>query len=623
MKDLLARIFGLSSKPAKPKARAGRREPAVGKPRSDGGSVRAAPMPAPVTSRGAPGERIVFEGDVLTAQGARLGCVPENTRRVCVLFSTGVLLVSDAHKTSPLIGAVQSEAALCRVHVTEIRYVSPEVITQAYAYAAKRARQAGSGDESVYRVLVERVLRVASERHASDVHLTVADGRTLIQIGADNELHEFERWTVDEGRRVVGVIFNNAQLATGSSVDELKPQECMLAPSSKDGAIALPEGVTGVRFQSMPLVGSGERNVYLVLRLHYAGERLLGNDGMDLEVLGYSSEQVATLRRSWRRPGGARIFAAPTNQGKTTSLRMILNNRLREVDYRLNCLMIEDPPEGGVRGARQIGVSAGTEEERSRVLGDVMRALLRVAPDILLMGEIRDFETAHFVFRLALTGRQVYTTVHVYNAIAIPQRLQDLGLDPFLVFDHRLLSLLVSQRLVRRLCTECRRRLLDVAPTDRDAMDLAKRVVVALARMDAERKEAAAFGAAGGTAQEMTMPDLNRVMVSGPGCEVNGCRAGRTGRTIVAEVVEPDETLMRYLRNGEMGPATHHWTSALGGIPMHWHALEKIRRGEISPKDVEDELGPLVEEREMKEFAARYPMITRDFDRLFRREAAE
>ena len=114
----------------------------------------------------------------------------------------------------------------------------------------------------------------------------------------------------------------------------------------------------------------------------------------------------------------------------------------------LNCLLIEDPPEGGVIGARQIGVSATTnDDQRERTFMGVVRAALRLDPDIVMLGEVRDTTSASFLFKLALSGRQVYTTVHVYSALAVPQRLRDIGMEPYLVYDPELLYGMTSQRL--------------------------------------------------------------------------------------------------------------------------------------------------------------------------------
>lgn len=618
----LARVFyGAPVQPAFAEAGSGRDvtvAPPVA-PREALRGVEVLPEPKPVElqasgKEGGRGLRMTFEGDVITAPDGPLGSlVMDQSRGLCALFSTGVWLVSETHRASPLVTAVEDLARKHGHAVDKPTLVSPEVIPQAYAYARKRQGDKSTGDDSTFKRLVEGLLDQGAAEHASDIHIDTSDGKTIVQLCVDGELKEVARWTQEEGRRAQGFIFNNADVPSGVSNNEREPQTAMLSISTKEGAIALPEGVTGVRCEWTPLVAGGR---YLVMRLHYSGHRLLGADGMDLSVLGYTDEQVDILRRSWRTPGGIRFFAAPVNQGKTTTLRVILNNRLAEALYRLNCLMIEDPPEGGVHGARQIAVAAAHgDEKREKTFRQIMRSVLRLAPDILMLGEVRDLESSQFVFRLGLSGRQVFTTLHVYNALAIPQRLRDLGVETYLVYDPSLVHLLVSQRLVRCLCRHCRRPLLEAAGEDPLVKDTARRLVVALARMDQDRKSRLAIGRF--DSEEAELPDLSTVFVAGVGTDCDECSGGGTkGRTIVAEVIETDTKLMRYLQEGETDAATDHWLSpdGLNGMPMMWHALEKVRAGILSPVEVEAALGPLVSERERRDFEARNRSMMTAFD---------
>jgi len=215
------------------------------------------------------------------------------------------------------------------------------------------------------------------------------------------------------------------------------------------------------------------------------------------------------------------------------------------------------------------------------------------------LGEIRDIQTAKFAFRLALTGRQVYTTTHVYAALAIPQRLRDIGIEPYLVYDEHLLRGMICQRLLRGMCVHCRIALADapgeLGPTYKD---VARRVRAGLAMMDSARNPE-------GTGQpfdNLVEPDLRQVYVANPeGCQ--HCYKGRAGRTVCAEVIETDMKLMELLSENHMQEAQAYWLSpkGLNGVTMLWHALEKIRRGEVSPQDAEFEVGPVARERDILE----------------------
>jgi type II secretory ATPase GspE/PulE/Tfp pilus assembly ATPase PilB-like protein len=304
-------------------------------------------------------------------------------------------------------------------------------------------------------------------------------------------------------------------------------------------------------------------------------------------------------------PGGMRVFSGPVNQGKTTTLRVALNRRMSETNMQLNCLMIEDPPEGGVIGARQIGVSASVkDEQRERTFVEIMRCALRLDPDIVMLGEIRDMQTAKFAFRLALTGRQVYTTAHVYEALAIPKRLRDIGIEPYLVYDPHLLRGMICQRLLRGICSECKIALAS-APAELGPMykELARRVRAGLAIMDAERSKT---GLGKPALERLSEPDMRYVYVANPeGCPK--CYKGLAGRTVCAEVIETDPKLMDLLQDNRIEDARAYWLSpgGMGGVTMLWHGLEKVRRGEVSPLQAEFELGPFARDRDITEVEQR------------------
>jgi general secretion pathway protein E len=233
-----------------------------------------------------------------------------------------------------------------------------------------------------------------------------------------------------------------------------------------------------------------------------------------------------------------------------------------------------------------------------------MRCALRLDPDIVMLGEIRDLQTAKFAFRLALTGRQVYTTGHVYSALATPMRLRDIGIEKYMVYDHHLVRGMICQRLLRTMCSHCRLPLTDAIQEFGPVYkDLARRIRAGLAVMDAKRSKA---GAGKPPMERLVEPDLREVYVANPeGCPK--CFRGRVGRTICAEVIETDAKLMELLQDNHMIEAEEYWLSpvCLNGVTMLWHGLEKVRRGEVSPDDAEFELGPFSRDRVLAEVEQR------------------
>jgi type II secretory ATPase GspE/PulE/Tfp pilus assembly ATPase PilB-like protein len=549
------------------------------------------------------GSSLTFTGQVLTADGAALK-VPEESRNLCALFDNGLWLVSASHRHSPLVTSVAQMARRQGLKIGEPRYVTPNIISQAYLYADRQSVTAQFDENAVRRKIVNMLER-AVEAGANDIHIESGNNRTRIEFRIDGALRIWETWTQLEGQQVLSAVYSHSIGQSGATANWQEPQAAMLTSDAKGrDTITLPRGVISVRCQWVPLSNEGR---YLDMRLQYDSAYLFGENFVmaDVDSLGFSQEQLRVVQSLRQLPGGMRIFSGPVNQGKTTTLRVTLNRRMAETNMQLNCLLIEDPPEGGVVSSRQIGVSASVkDEQRERTFVEIMRCALRLDPDIVMLGEVRDTQTAKFAFRLALTGRQVYTTAHVYAALAIPKRLRDIGIEPYLVYDDHLVRGMICQRLLRGLCPHCR---IPIATAHRDLgpsyRELARRVRAGLAIMDARRSKT---NMEKPYIERVSEPDMRNVFVANPeGCPK--CFKGRTGRTICAEVIETDVKIMELLQENKMEEAENYWLSPSGmnGITMLWHGLDKVRRGEVSPHDGEFELGPFARDRDVLEVEQR------------------
>ena len=549
----------------------------------------------------ASGEKLVFKGEVLTGSDGTLK-VPEESRNLCVLFDDGMWLVSASHRHSPLVTSVSQMAKRHGLLIKPPRYVTPNIIIKAYIYDERR-RSMMQLDDNVVRRRVVDLLQKAVDAGANDIHVEASEGRTRIELRIDGALRLWETWTQKEGELMLSSVYSHSVGQSGATANWQEPQAAMLTSAAMGpDSLRLPKGVISVRCQWVPLSDGGR---YLDMRLQYDSAHLFGENFImaDVDSLGFSREQLKVVKNLRQAPGGMRVFAGPVNQGKTTTLRVTLNRRMAETNMQLNCLLVEDPPEGGIVGARQVGVSASVkDEQREKSFIEIMRCALRLDPDIVMLGEIRDIQTAQFAFRLALTGRQVYTTTHVYSALAIPQRLRDIGLEPYLVYDHHLLRGMFCQRLARGLCANCRIPLAE-APMELGPLykEIAARVRAGLAIMESSRK----FGEKDAY-DHLVEPDVSNVYVANPeGC--SECYRGRVGRTICAEVLETDQKLMELLQNNRLEDARAYWLSPDGmkGVTMIWHALEKVRRGELCPTDAEFEIGILARENEVEEVEKR------------------
>jgi general secretion pathway protein E len=549
------------------------------------------------------GTAFTFTGAVLTATSGSLK-VPEESRSLCALFDNGLWLVSASHRRSPLVTSVALMAKRQGYAVDEPRYVTPNIITQAYLYADRQSATSQIDENAVRRKIVH-MLEKAVESGANDIHIEAVNNRTRIEFRIDGALRIWETWTQREGEQILSAIYSHSIGQSGSTANWQEPQAAMLTSDARGkDIIALPKGVISVRCQWVPLSNEGR---YLDMRLQYDSAHLFGENFVmaDVDSLGFSQEQLKVVQSLRSLPGGIRIFSGPVNQGKTTTLRVCLNRRMAETNMQVNCLMIEDPPEGGVIGARQIGVSASVkDEQREKTFVEIMRCALRLDPDIVMLGEVRDLQTAKFAFRLGLTGRQVYTTTHVYSALATPKRLRDIGIEPYIIYDHHLIRGMVCQRLLRSVCFHCRMPLTEaIKELGPLYKELARRIRGGLAIMDARRNKA---GAGRPHMERLAEPDMRNVFVANPkGC--SRCYKGRAGRTICAEVIETDAHLMALLQDNRMEEAEEYWLSPIGqnGITMLWHGLEKVRWGEVSPDDAEFELGPFARDREVLEVEQR------------------
>lgn len=276
---------------------------------------------------------------------------------------------------------------------------------------------------------LDQLLARCLQDQASDLHFEPAGGRLRVRRRIDGLLQEVEIPASVHPERTVSRLKILARMDIG---ERRRPQ---------DGRWAMDWQGERVHFRvsSMPTV-RGEKLVLRVMRLHAR----LGS----LEDLGYTATDLVVLRRALKQPDGLILFTGPTGAGK--SLSMV--HCLREIDTpERNITTVEDPVEILLPGVHQVAV----HEAIGLDFAHCLRALLRQDPDVLMVGEIRDLETAKVAVQAAQTGHLVLSTLHCNDAAHAVVRLQDLGLAPYHV--ATCLRLVTAQRLVRLLCPQCRR----------------------------------------------------------------------------------------------------------------------------------------------------------------------
>ncbi len=284
-------------------------------------------------------------------------------------------------------------------------------------------------DSAVAVEIVNALLRRAIELRASDLHLVPRRDDMLARVRVDGVMRELE--TVGLGERTA-VIARLKVMARLDIAERRLPQ---------DGRVAIRLGDTDTDLRLAILPTTFGENV--VIRIGYLQA---GGDDIDLTTLGLDGGTAAALRFALASPGGAIVVAGPTGSGKTTTLYAALNELN---DGSRSVVTIEDPVERAVEGLVQVEVNARSGLTFARGL----RTILRADPDVILVGEIRDAETAEIAMQAAMTGHLVLTTVHAESAAAALIRLRELGVPPATIASS--IRLVLSQRLMRRVCGSC------------------------------------------------------------------------------------------------------------------------------------------------------------------------
>ena len=293
--------------------------------------------------------------------------------------------------------------------------------------AAANAPSSDERDAPVIRV-VQEILRDAVHRRASDIHLEPLAGRFRIRYRVDGELQEAPA----PDRPLHAPITSRLKLMANLSIAEKRVPQ--------DGRIRFNhEGRTfDLRVSSLPTV-HGESLVMRVLDQAHLKRSML--------ELGWLPEDQSGFERQLSAADGLLLVTGPTGSGKTTTLYAALQH-LNRPDRKI--ITVEDPVEYQLAGINQVSVNTQT----GMTFASALRAMLRQAPNIIMVGEIRDRETAEVAINAALTGHQVFSTLHTNDAPSAVTRLLDLGVKPFLV--AAALRSVLAQRLVRKICPACR-----------------------------------------------------------------------------------------------------------------------------------------------------------------------
>lgn len=430
-------------------------------------------------------------------------------------FSTGLDVVG-------ALGDAEQIAALVRTHYGEEASVRDAI---ADASGVRPGDEDAASSAPVVRLLNSILHRAVRDR-ASDVHFEVFPGELRIRFRVDGSLYEIEAPPAHLAAPLV------ARIKVLSSLDIAETK----LPQDGRIAFAIDGRPVDLRVATLPAI-SGEGCVLRVL------DR--SSVSLELSALGLEEHEQAALIELTHLPHGIVLVTGPTGSGKTTTLYAMLSEANRP-DVKI--VTVEDPVEYDIEGIVQIPIHEDIGVDYAKIL----RTVLRQDPDKILVGEIRDAETAAVAVEASLTGHTVFATVHTNDAPSAIARLLDLGLEPFLV--TATLEAIVAQRLVRKVCTQCR-------------------VEVEL---DSDRELELSHTVAGWEDAQL---------VRGRGCEA--CfHTGYRGRTAIVEIMRMDEGLREAILQGKSTDELSQLARASGMKGLRERGLEVALRGGTTVEEV-------------------------------------
>jgi type IV pilus assembly protein PilB len=415
---------------------------------------------------------------------------------------------------------------------------------------------------------VNLIIEYAVKSGASDIHVEPREDYVLIRYRVDGILREANKLP----KKVLGALVSRIKILSNLKIDERR------APQDGRFKIQVGSQLFALRVSTLPIV-DGEK---VVMRILSEGSRAL-----TLEELGYWGLALDTINKAIVQPHGMILVTGPTGSGKSTSLFSVLSMLNSPT---VNISTVEDPVEYRIPGTNQTQVNP----KAGMTFAHGLRALLRQDPNIIMVGEIRDGETAGLAVQAALTGHLVFSTLHTNNAATCLPRLLDMGIEPFLIAST--VRAVVGQRLIRRLCVDCREEYKPDAPVLKqiaeifgtDNAGVMKRVHQLEAQaMESGIGKAASVKSKSSTAEPSTTDDqINRLWKAHDGgCETCN-HTGYKGRMGVYEVLGNSNEIQKLIVSNATSVDIQEQAIKEGMITMQVDGLIKALRGQTTIEEI-------------------------------------
>lgn len=415
------------------------------------------------------------------------------------------------------------------------------------------------GEQSAIAQTVNLILEQAIRSHASDVHIEPRENYIQIRYRVDGILKEENRLPISTLTSLVSRI----KIIANMKIDEHRvPQDgrFKLTVSGKNYAL---------RVSTMP-IADGEK---IVMRILDESQQAVG-----LDSLGLWGHSLEVVKRTMSETNGVMMITGPTGSGKSTTLFSILTV-LNRPD--VNIATIEDPVEYRIPGTNQTQVNP----KAGMTFADGLRSLLRQDPNIIMVGEIRDSETANLGIQAALTGHMVFTTLHTNNAATALPRLLDMSVEPFLIAST--IRSVVGQRLVRRLDRDSRK---SIVPSEEQKASIRQLFRIPPGQdfrfVHELEKQAAAAGIGGDTPLSTDENGILNLWIADSNVNKGSVQEGYQGRIGIYEVLENTETIEKMLISKSSSSDIENQAIKDGMISMQLDGLVKALRGETTIEEV-------------------------------------
>lgn len=413
-------------------------------------------------------------------------------------------------------------------------------------------------EDSAVAQTINLLLEYAIRSNASDIHIEPREEYVQVRYRIDGVLTEVNRLP----RNVLGALTSRIKILSNLKIDERR------VPQDGRFKIKVAGKQYALRVSTLP-IADGEKIVMRILNE--------SNQEVSLEELGYWGSALTTMRNGMAEPNGIMLITGPTGSGKSTSLFSALSILNKP---EVNISTVEDPVEYKIPGVNQ----TQTNPKAGMTFATGLRALLRQDPNIIMVGEIRDAETADLAVQAALTGHLVFSTLHTNNAATSLPRLLDMGIEPFLIAST--IRGVIGQRLVRRLCMACREQFTPT-PEELGALDKTFGITaVTLPKLAELEKQAKEQNIGSDTELSMAGDTIKTLWrASANGCEECN-KTGYKGRIGIYEGLQNSSSIQKLIVSNATSDEIQAQAITEGMITMQLDGLIKSLRGQTSVEEI-------------------------------------